>query len=70
MPEPVPLVSALILERPLCLDCIKEKAGCTATSVQAALEIMGTVFQVRREHDRCRACGTETEVMSLDRPLN
>lgn len=68
MPEPAALITALILERPLCISCIATKAGePVAATLEASLERIRHVLEIYRRQDRCRACGTLTVVYSLDR---
>ena len=70
MPENAAVLTALILERPLCLDCITAKASMTEPDVDRGLARIGGVLVLRRfEHERCRTCGEVREVLSLERPL-
>jgi len=69
MSETTAIVTALIIERPLCVSCISAKAGLTERGVNAALARVETVLVLhRRDDDRCRACGSTGAVVSLDRP--
>lgn len=68
MPEATALVTGLILERSLCIDCLATKAGLSPTAVERALAAIGTVMRLHREVDRCRACGETKDVVSIDRP--
>lgn len=69
MPETAALITALILERPLCFTCIAEKADTSETAVEATLAIVAPVLQVHRDqHGQCRACGNAGAVVSLARP--
>ena len=66
MPQTAALITALILERPLCFTCIAEKADTSETAVEAALAIIAPAVQVHREHHgRCRACGQTAVVVSV-----
>ena len=59
---------ALILERPLCLDCLAIKAGVSVIDAGIALwQILGTLT-IHRRQDRCRICGETTLTMSAERP--
>jgi len=63
----VPIITPLILDRPMCLDCIAGKAGATLREAVAALEQIADALNVYREADRCRACDEMTEVLSVRR---
>ena len=64
MSEKISLIAGLILERPLCVDCIALKASLTGASVEGYLAVMGRIVDVRRERGGCRACGVTTFVVS------
>src|SRR5262245_1422545 len=65
------LVTTLIMERPLCLQCIASKATATEAEVLDALaSIQQSGLDLRTEHGRCRACGTETTVHRINRKGN
>jgi len=69
MPNLAPLVTALILDRPMCLDCIAAKSGQSAARVETVVERIGTVLSLHRQTGRCRACGRmDAEVMFVTRP--
>jgi hypothetical protein len=68
LPESAALITGLILERPLCLDCLAAKSGLGATAVEAMLARVGTVMRLHRWTDRCRACGETRETVSVARP--
>jgi hypothetical protein len=67
MPERLPLVAGLILERPLCVTCISEKSGLTAAEIEPFLGRIANAIYVKSGTDRCRACGRSTLVYSLFR---
>ena len=67
MPERAALIAGLILERPLCFDCIAARSGLTVAEVEHYLVRVRTLVTLNEEHDRCRACGVSAEVISLDR---
>jgi hypothetical protein len=58
------LIAGLILEHPLCVDCVALRVEMTAAGVEGNLAVMGRLIRVHREHDRCRACGITTWVVS------
>ena len=69
VPQTAALITALILERPLCFSCIATKVGTSETGVEASLAIVAPIVQVHRDHQgRCRACGDLGPVVSLLRP--
>jgi hypothetical protein len=61
------ITAALIVERPLCLDCIAVKAGVgTATAEVTLARIRSALILQRDEPGRCRDCGSIGVVFSLD----
>jgi hypothetical protein len=69
MPELTAVITALIAEGALCVSCISTKAGePSAVALGAALDDIRRVLQLRRAQARCRGCGKETIVLSVDRP--
>ena len=69
MPEKAALITALVLERPLCMPCLTERAGIAATDVEATLARIRRVLNVERDpQGRCRVCGTVGLVVSLSIP--
>jgi hypothetical protein len=64
----VALITALILDRPTCRFCIAEKSGLGAEDFDGALATIRGVLQLHRTTARCRVCGAEAEVFSIDRP--
>jgi hypothetical protein len=69
MPEKAALITALIMERPLCMDCIVTRATTTMTDVEDSFLKIQHVLRLRRaDRERCRTCGTIGVVFSLDRP--
>jgi heterodisulfide reductase subunit C len=68
MPERTALITALILDRPMCLDCIAEKSLVTDERAEEALAAIAIALVLRRETGRCIACGVVTAVCSVGRP--
>ena len=68
MPTQAALITALIVDRPLCLSCIADKAGVTVERVSEALHAIGSALALTRRIDRCAACGTTTNVYTVARP--
>ncbi len=69
MPARDVLVTALILERPLCVPCV---ARSTSLRVEEALTVL-TVLQRaldlhRDDSSRCRICGVTGLVFYIERP--
>jgi hypothetical protein len=69
MPERAALMAALIVERPLCLECLEAKTGMDRSETDAYLARIANVLQLRRSAgDRCRACGEIGRVYWLMQP--
>ena len=67
-PETAALITALILERPMCLDCIASRVGASLNEVEASFVTIGRVLRLRRNiAERCRACGALGLSFSLER---
>ena len=67
-PKRAALVTALILERPMCLDCVVAQSRLGPSDLDATMAAVATTLRLRHITGRCRACGTVTSVLSLDRP--
>ena len=68
MPQRAALIALLIVERPLCIDCIAERAHLLPPEVQGYFDLIRDHLAVFHEDsDRCRACGIVGKVFSLDR---
>jgi len=68
MPARAALITALIVDRPLCLSCIADKSGVTVERVSEALQAIGSALALTSRADRCTACGTTTTVHAVARP--
>jgi hypothetical protein len=68
MPEIFAVITALILERPLCMECVVSKSALTLAEVGAALARIQKVLHVHIEQGRCWACGTIGSVVYSERP--
>lgn len=68
MPGTAAVVAALIVERPLCMPCLIDKAGGDQPGVEAALTEIDRVLFLQRLEGRCRACGTIGAVLFIARP--
>jgi hypothetical protein len=68
MPDRAALITALMLDRPMCLPCIAEKALVSVERAESVLEAIATALVLRRETGRCVTCGATTAVHSVGRP--
>jgi len=65
---PAALITALIVERPMCIDCIAKRVDLSVTATETAITMIQAALDVHRERARlCRACGTMGEVFYLSR---
>jgi hypothetical protein len=71
MPETTAMIAVLILERPMCLDCIAARAGASLNDVEAAFRDIARVLGLQRfMSERCRTCGNTGLAFSVTRPSN
>jgi hypothetical protein len=69
MPEQTAILTALILDRPLCGSCISAKTRLTSDlAVETLLHRIRRVLTVNRNQGRCSSCGRTATVISADRP--
>src|SRR5262245_11361584 len=68
IPERAALITALILDRPVCMACLRAQTGFTATLVEATLTRIQKALAVERDEARCHVCGTNGRVHSVQRP--
>jgi len=62
------VIAVLIMDRPLCLECLSAKTDLPVTEVDRYLGVIETSLQLDRHPDaRCHACGMETAVFALHR---
>jgi hypothetical protein len=59
------MIAVLIIERPLCVNCISGTSGLTADEVKSYLGRVRRVVSVEHGIDRCRACDAFTAVYSM-----
>ena len=58
VPERSALVTALIIERPTCLNCIGERAGLPLDAVDTVLTVIARVLHLNADREAvCRHCG-------------
>lgn len=62
MPERGALLAVLIVERPLCVDCISQKSNIAAAEVEPLLARIATKIAITSAVDRCRACGETKKI--------
>ena len=65
MPEIATVITVLIIQRPLCLQCISDKAQVSVPTARDYLDKLDTVMGVQRTNDRCRGCGAIGNTFSL-----
>ena len=70
MPANTALITALILERPLCMECLKAKANLSEMEIGVGLATIQAALSVHMEQRRCRACGTSGVVIHSERPAD
>lgn len=68
MPARAALVTALILDRPMCALCIAEKSGLGEDDLDATLTAIRNALRLHDATGRCRECGTTAVVMSIEHP--
>jgi hypothetical protein len=56
------MVAVVLLERPLCSDCIAQKSGVSCDEVEPLLTTIGKTIGLIRVVDRCHACGRTDRV--------
>ena len=61
------LIAVLISARPLCIECMADKAGLAPREVQTYLDGIERTIEVNRGIDRCRSCGRSTTTYALVR---
>jgi hypothetical protein len=68
MPESAVLLTALIVEHPLCLVCIAEKTHLRPEAVHTALTVIERVLRINKEAQACQCCGAPGTGYFLKRP--
>ena len=62
-----PLISSLIVDRPMCITCLAARTRMQTTAVETALEVLGRALVIRRHPGTsCTECGATTTVYVLD----
>jgi hypothetical protein len=69
MPEHSSLITALILERPMCLECLAKRANMSVEAAQTVLAVIGRALRLHRDDMApCRACEKFGVVYHVERP--
>ena len=69
MPEHSSLITALILEHPMCLECLARRANMSADAAQTVLAVIGRALRLHRDDmSPCRACEKLGLVFHVERP--
>jgi hypothetical protein len=68
VPDTVAAITALVLDRPICLGCIALKTGVAVTEVEAIVPKIAAALKLYRDVARCQACAGVARVLSVDRP--
>jgi len=66
--DTVAAITALVLDRPICLDCIAVKTGVTVAEVETIVPKIAAALKLYRDVTPCRTCDRAKRVLSLDRP--
>ena len=63
------VITALILDRPMCVECIGRRTRLSEGAAQTALEIIRRAIGVRcADTGACSTCGKRVRVYSVPRP--
>ena len=65
MSDPAELITLLMLERPLCLDCISDQANLSSEDTKRRVETIGRTIEIHAGEDRCGSCGRFRTLFSL-----
>ena len=69
MPERAAVITVLLIDRPLCVECIANRTGMSVRTIRRYLGGLDQLITVDAESGgRCRACRMASEVFSLPRP--
>jgi|RhiMetdeSRZDD1v2_1073273.scaffolds.fasta_scaffold02709_8 hypothetical protein len=67
-PDKASLIALLLIERPMCLDCICEKVGVSTIEGDRYLTTIGAALALQRSEEQCSRCGKTSPVYSLNHP--
>ena len=65
----VALITALIVNRPVCLPCIMTRTGLSMEEVVAVVELITSALTVKELIGSCEACGEEAPTIQVESPL-
>jgi hypothetical protein len=65
VPDIAALITVLMIDRPMCVECLATRTELTVLTVKSYLDRMGTTMNVQRGTQRCRTCGHEGSVFWL-----
>jgi hypothetical protein len=68
MPERAALMTALMLDRHTCSECIADKALLSVERAQKSLEAIAEGVKLYREPAQCGVCGETKPTYSIERP--
>ena len=69
MPEHSRLITALIVERPMCLPCLARRANMSVEAVQTVLAVIGRALRLHRDESlACQVCEGLRTVYYVERP--
>jgi hypothetical protein len=64
----IPLVTALALDRPICVGCLVDQTGATTRALSDTIEQISRALTARQDVGRCRDCGDVGAVVSFGCP--
>ena len=62
------LITALMLNHPLCTECLATKSGLSLTDVKATIATIEASLILHHAADRCRACGSTDLTFFIEQP--
>jgi hypothetical protein len=68
MIENAMFITALLVDRWICIDCIRRAASLTAAEVERDLEGIARTVSVHRANGDCCVCSVASALVSVERP--
>lgn len=59
VPQITALIMALIIERPMCVDCIAGRAQTSVETIKGYIDRLRATVRIQDGSGRCRTCGRE-----------